>query len=85
MRRCSTSFLFPSFSLSLQEKIDLQEVEINEQTIVRGELRNELQFLSKRGEQHQMKPVATNKSSDEQQRLIEELDKKLYELETERT
>ncbi|CAF4669288.1 unnamed protein product, partial [Rotaria magnacalcarata] len=33
-------------NLSLNEKLDLQEVEINEQTIVINELRNEIQLLN---------------------------------------
>jgi predicted nuclease with TOPRIM domain len=73
------------FSLSLHEKIDLQEVEINEQTIVIDELRNEIRRLN----DHQNEPIRslsiTIPSNDEQNQLIEKLDKKLYELETERT
>ncbi|CAF1204714.1 unnamed protein product [Adineta steineri] len=74
-------------NVSLQEKVDLQEIEINEQTIVIGELRNEIQLLNDKDELRQSKissPLIT-KSSDDQQRLIEEYDKKLYDLETERT
>lgn len=81
-----SSYLYLFFSLSLNEKIDLQEVEINEQTIVIDELRNEIHQLN---EQPQMvpsaTPIITTTSNNEQKYLIEKLDKKLYELETERT
>ena len=75
------------FSVSLNEKIDLQEVEINEQSIVIDELRNEIQRLNNHDEQRRVRNASplTTKSTDDQQRVIEELDKKLYELETERT
>jgi chromosome segregation ATPase len=69
--------------LSLNEKIDLQEVEINEQTIVIDELRNEIHLLNDKDLPRQSPSVS--KSTNEQQYLVEELDKKLYELETERT
>ncbi|CAF3604890.1 unnamed protein product [Rotaria sordida] len=76
-------------NLSLNEKIDLQEVEINEQTIVINELRNEIQLLNNKNEQTQLKisssSLLIDKSNDNQQNLIKELDKKLYELENERT
>ncbi|CAF1063887.1 unnamed protein product [Adineta ricciae] len=74
-------------NVSLQEKIDLQEIEINEQTIVIGELRNEIQLLNDKDDQLRIKPPSPTvlTSNDDQQRLIEELDKKLYDLETERT
>jgi hypothetical protein len=52
-----------------------------------GELRNEIQILNNKDEIHQTKnssPLIT-KSTDNQQHLIEELDKKIYELENERT
>jgi hypothetical protein len=52
-----------------------------------GELRNEIQMLNNKDEIHQSKissPLIT-KSTDNQQHLIEELDKKIYELESERT
>jgi hypothetical protein len=74
-------------SLSLHEKIDLQEVEINEQTIVIDELRNEIHSLNNKDDRRQSKlpsPLLT-KSTDDQQRIIEELDKKVYDFETERT
>ncbi len=75
------------FSLSLHEKIDLQEVEINEQTLVIDELRNEIQLLNDKDELRPLKTSSplTTKSTDDPQRLIEELDKKVYELENERT
>jgi hypothetical protein len=66
--------------LSLHEKIDLQEVEINEQRIIIDELRNEIQRLN---DQPRSVPVIT--SNGEQKYIIEKFDKKLYELETERT
>ncbi|UJR20851.1 hypothetical protein I4U23_023961 [Adineta vaga] len=74
-------------NVSLQEKIDLQEIEINEQTIVIGELRNEIQLLNDKDDHLRMKTSSPTvlPSNDDQQRLIEELDKKLYDLETERT
>ncbi|CAF3889531.1 unnamed protein product [Rotaria sp. Silwood2] len=74
-------------NLSLNEKIDLQEVEINEQTIVIDELRNEIRLLNDKDEKSQLKTSSPsiNKSNDNQQRLIEELNKKLYALENERT
>lgn len=76
---------FFRFSLSLNEKIDLQEIEINELNVVLGELRNEIRSLNDKDE-HRRSPVVPMKtSSDEQQRLLEEMDKKIYELETERT
>lgn len=73
--------------MSSNEKIDLQEVEINEQSIVIDELRNEIQLLNDKDEQRQSKITSPtkSKSTDDQQRVIEELDKKLYELESERT
>lgn len=73
--------------MSLNEKIDLQEVEINEQSIVIDELRNEIQLLNDRDEQRQSKFTAPtkSKSTDDHQRVVEELEKKVYELETERT
>jgi hypothetical protein len=71
------------FSLSLQEKVDLEEVEINEQIIVIDELRNEIRFLNDKDEQPRL--LSITKSNDEEKNLIEKLDKKLYELETERT
>jgi hypothetical protein len=74
---------FYVFSLSLHEKIDLQEVEINEQIIVIGELRNEIRRLNDKDDQPRSTLPIT--SINEQKQLIEELDKKLYELETERT
>ncbi len=76
-----------SFSVSLNEKNDLQEVEINEQTIVIDELRNEIHRLNDKDEQRRTKtssPLLT-KSTNDQQRVIEQLEKKVYELETERT
>lgn len=75
------------FSLTIHEKLDLQAVEINEQTIVIDELKNEIQLINDQDEQRQAKLAPQNKpkSTDDQQRLVEELDKKLYELETERT
>lgn len=79
--------LFHVFSVSLNEKLDLQEVEINEQTIVINELRNEIQLLNDKDERSKprissMLPI---KSNDDQDRVGEEYDKKLYELENERT
>lgn len=73
--------------MSLNEKIDLQEVEINEQSIVIDELRNEIHLLNDKDEQRQSKITLPTKpkSTDDQQRVIEELDKKLYDLENERT
>lgn len=70
-------------SLSLNEKIDIQDVEIHEQTIVIDELRNEIHRLK---QQPQISsPIITKPETNEQKYLIEKLDKKLYELETERT
>ncbi|CAF0902786.1 unnamed protein product [Adineta steineri] len=70
-------------NLSLNEKIDLQEVEINEQLIVIDELRHELRRFNDKDDQPRSAPIAI--TNNEQKQLIEELDKKLYELETERT
>ncbi|CAF4521673.1 unnamed protein product [Rotaria sp. Silwood2] len=70
-------------NLSLQEKVDLQEVEINEQINVIDELHNEIQRINDKDEQIQSTHITT--SNSEQKYLIEKLDKKLYELETERT
>ncbi|CAF0899230.1 unnamed protein product [Rotaria sp. Silwood1] len=70
-------------NLSLQEKVDLQEVEINEQINVIDELHNEIRQINDKEEQIQSTHIKT--SNNEQKHLIEELDKKLYELETERT
>ncbi len=72
--------IFGLFSLSIHEKIDLQEVEINEQRIIIDELRNEIQRLN---EPLRSPPILT--INTDQKNLIEELDKRLYELETERT
>lgn len=69
-------------NLSLHEKIDLQEVELNEQTIVIGELRNEIQRLNQLDEKPM--PSINNPINNEQKRLVEQLDKRLFELETER-
>ena len=78
---------FRLFSLSLHEKIDLQDVEINEQTIVIDELRNEIRRLNEqKDEPVRSLPVITpSHDNQQQQQLIEKLDQKLYELETERT
>ncbi|CAF2044454.1 unnamed protein product [Rotaria magnacalcarata] len=70
-------------NLSLQEKVDIQEVEIKEQITVIDELRNEIRRVTDKDEQIQPKYVPT--SNNDQTHLIEKLDKKLYELETERT
>ncbi|CAF1098835.1 unnamed protein product [Rotaria sordida] len=70
-------------NLSLQEKIDLQEVEINEQINIIDELHNEIRRINDKDEQIQSTYITT--SNNEQEHLIEELDKKIYELETERT
>ncbi|CAF4848757.1 unnamed protein product [Rotaria sp. Silwood1] len=74
-------------NLSLHEKIDLQEVEINEQTIVINELRNEILVLNDKDERSQLKipSPSINKTNDNQQRFVEDFKKKLYELENERT
>ncbi|CAF2263431.1 unnamed protein product [Rotaria magnacalcarata] len=74
-------------NLSLNEKLDLQEVEINEQTIVINELRNEIQLLNDKDERSPLKiPLPLpNRSNDNEQRVIEEYNKKLYEHENERT
>lgn len=74
---------FIIFSLSLQEKVDLQEVEINEQVTVIDELRNELRKAKDKDETVKIKHIPT--SNDDQSNLIEKLDRRLYELETERT
>ncbi|CAF4549852.1 unnamed protein product, partial [Rotaria sp. Silwood2] len=68
---------------NLQEKVDLQEVEINEQINVIDELHHEIQRINDKDEQIQSTHITT--SNSEQKYLIEKLDKKLYELETERT
>jgi len=61
-------------------------VEINEQRIVISELRNEIQRLNdNKDEQSRSPTVITPILNNEQKYLIEELDKKLYEVETERT
>lgn len=79
---------FLRYSLTSNEKIDSQQVEINEQAIIIGELREELR-ISMDNDEHvieQSPPrIVSTRKNDEQMRLIEVLDKKLYELETERT
>lgn len=70
--------------MSLHEKLDLQDVEINEQTIVIGELRNEIRSAGD-SPLRNLPTVNTNATKDDQQKLIDEMDKKIYELETERT
>ncbi|CAF0935825.1 unnamed protein product [Adineta ricciae] len=69
-------------NLSLQEKLDLQEVEINEQIIVIDELRNEIQRLKDENNQPSPPPPVIKSENIKQ---IHELDRKLYELENERT
>ena len=70
-------------SLSLQERIDLQDVEINEQTNVIHELHNEIQNINDKNEQFQ--PTILLTSNNEQEHFREKFDKKIYELERERT
>ena len=72
-------------NVSLNEKLDLQDVEINEQAVVINELRNEIYALNNKDERRQSKANSPLKTTDNQQQVIEELEKKLYELETERT
>ena len=80
-------FLSPS-SLSLHEKLDLQEVEINEQAVVIGELHHEIRTLHATSKFVPIRPAtppAPPKFTPEQTHVIKELDGKLYQLETERT
>lgn len=74
------AFFFFYFSLSLHEKIDLQDVEIHEQRLVIDELRHELRH----NESIQSPPIVIQQKDDQKQ-LIEELDRKLYQTESERT
>ncbi|UJR28714.1 hypothetical protein I4U23_009943 [Adineta vaga] len=75
-------------NLSLHEKIDLQDVEINEQIIVIDELRNEIQRLIEKDDQASSPPPPppppppVDKSSNIKQK---ELYEKVYQLENERT
>lgn len=64
--------------MNFQEKLDLQQVEINEQIVVIGELRNEIRALRE-------KPKPLAKFSGEKVRLMSEIDKKFVDLETERS
>lgn len=66
----------------MQEKLDLQEVEINEQIIVIDELRNEIQRLKDENDQSSPPPSVIKSENIKQ---IQELDRKVYELESERT
>ena len=66
----------------MQEKLDLQEVEINEQIIVIDELRNEIQRLKDENDQPSPPPPVLKSENIKQ---IQELDRKVYELENERT
>ncbi|CAF1450168.1 unnamed protein product [Adineta ricciae] len=69
-------------NLSLQEKLDLQEVEINEQIIVIDELRNEIQRLKDENDPPSPSPPLVKSENIKQ---LQELDRKVYELENERT
>ena len=73
---------FSRFSLSLHEKIDLQDVEIHEQRLVIDELRQEIRRFNDR---HKQSPPIVLEPKNDQNHLIEDLDKKLYQLESERT
>ena len=82
-----SSFICPS-SLSLHEKLDLQDVEINEQAIIIGELHLEIRTRQANNTAVPIRPAtppAPSKFTHEQTHLIKELDEKLYKLETERT
>lgn len=71
--------------MSLHEKIDLQEVEIHEQRIVLDELRHEIRRLNDHHNQSFPSPPIVQEQKNDQTHLLEELDKKLYQLESERT
>ncbi|CAF0919771.1 unnamed protein product, partial [Didymodactylos carnosus] len=89
-------------NMSLQEKIDLQQVELNEQSVAISELQNEIEHLNDEKDKKKIIYIPTpsstinndnlhmeqreqEKQRQEQQHLIEQLDKKLYDLETQRT